>query len=250
MKQPHILCTIEDISEYVLLPGDPKRVMRVAEFLDSWEEIANNREFKTITGYYKDVPVTITSTGIGGTSTAIAIEELIACGAKYFIRIGSAGAVQSNVKIGDLIVATAAVREDGASKMYIKENYPAVADFKLTSTIADICQDLQYNYHTGIVRSHDSFYIDEEEEIMKFWNSKKILASDMETAALFTVAQLRGVFAASILNSVVNYQEDIKEGIKDYVYDEKLAAEGEKKEIFVALESIYELNKKITKSIF
>lgn len=242
MKQPHILCDFNDIAEYVILPGDPERVLRAAVHMENWKEIATNREFKTVTGYYKGIPITITSTGIGGPSAAIAIEELIACGAKYFIRIGSGGSVQKNIEIGDTIIATAAVREDGASKMYIQENYPAVADFNLTNIILNTCETLKYKYYSGIVRSHDSFYIDHEEEMMAFWNHKKVLASDMETAILFTIAQLRGVHAASILNNVVKYQDDIKDGINGYVENDELAAEGEKKEIILALESIAELH--------
>ncbi|SNS89956.1 uridine phosphorylase [Anaerovirgula multivorans] len=248
MKQPHILCDSNDIAKYVILPGDPERVLRAAAHMENWKEVATNREFKTVTGYYKGIPITITSTGIGGPSAAIAIEELIACGAKYFIRIGSGGAVQQNIEIGDTIIATAAVREDGASKMYIQENYPAVADFNLTNIILTTCEALKYRYYSGIVRSHDSFYIDHEEEMMEFWNHKKVLASDMETAILFTIAQLRGVYAASILNNVVKYQADIKDGINDYVESDELAAEGEKKEIILALESIAELHHRNSKA--
>lgn len=242
MKQPHILCEDKDISEYVILPGDPARVMKVGEFLDSYEEKAYNREFRTIRGYYKGVPITVTSTGIGGPSAAIAIEELISCGAKYLIRIGSAGAVQSNIKLGDLVICSAAVREDGTTNMYISPNYPAVSDIKLTNLIINTCEELKYNYHYGLVRSHDSFYIDEEDEIMEKWSSRNILASDMETASLFVVGQLRGVKTASILNNVVEYKSDIKEGIVDYVMEGVGPVEGEKREIILALESLVKIH--------
>ncbi len=101
MKQPHILCESKDISPYVILPGDPGRVLRIAREMDSYEEIAYNREYRVIRGMYKDVPITAVSTGIGGPSAAIAMEELVACGGKYFIRVGSAGAVNSRIKLGD-----------------------------------------------------------------------------------------------------------------------------------------------------
>lgn len=241
MKQPHIRCTKEDIRKMVLLPGAPERVLKVTKFLKNWKEIAYNREFKTISGYYKEMPVTVTSTGIGGTSTAIAVEELIACGGEYFIRIGSAGAVQADINIGDLIIATGAVREDGASKMYVEEGYPAVADFDITSKLIDSCKEKGYKYYAGIVRSHDSFYIDNEGEIMDYWNKKRVLASDMETSALFTIGNLRGVRVASILNNVVKYRSDIKEGIGDYVDEQKEAEDGENKEILVALEALYKV---------
>ncbi|QEK13048.1 nucleoside phosphorylase [Crassaminicella thermophila] len=243
MKQPHILCTENDVAEYVILPGDPERVLRVAAYLDKWREIGYSREFRTITGKYKGMPVTVTSTGIGGASTVIALEELIACGAKYFIRIGSAGAVKESIEIGDLIIPTAAVREDGASKMYISENFPAVADLELTNTIINTCRKLKYPYFSGIIRSHDAFYIDDEQDRMRFWNKKNILASDMETAALFTISQLRGVHAASILNNVVKFQGALKESIEEYVETDNIAKEGEKREIILALESFYRFYK-------
>ncbi|AOT69760.1 nucleoside phosphorylase [Geosporobacter ferrireducens] len=241
MKQPHILCSNEDITEYVLLPGDPQRTLRTAAYLDEWQEIAYNREFRSIKGLYKGAPVTIVSTGIGGASAVIALEELITCGGKYFIRIGSGGAVQPGIHIGDLIIPTAAVREDGASRMYVGENYPAVADFALTHAILETCNVLKFPHFTGIVRSHDGFYMDEEDEKMSYWNKKGVLASDMETAALFTVSQLRGVKTASILNNVVLYQGNIREGIQAYVEEGKGAEAGEKREILLALETIRRL---------
>ncbi len=241
MKQPHVLCTEQDIEKMVLLPGDPERVLRVAGFLDSWEEIAYNREFRTIKGTYKGMPITVTSTGIGGASATIALEELAACGAKYFIRIGSAGACQAHIDIGDLIIPTAAVREDGSSRMYVKENYPAVASYELVRAIDDTSKELGYRTYLGIARSHDSFYIDDEFERMAYWNSKKVLGSDMETATLYTLGSLREVHVASILNNVVRYETDVRDGINDYVDDGDLAAEGEKKEIILALEAFYRL---------
>lgn len=243
MKQPHILCESKDVSEYVILPGDPARVLRVAELLDSYEEVAYNREFRTIKGYYKGVPITVTSTGIGGPSASIAIEELISCGAKYLIRIGSGGAVQTGINIGDLIICSAAIREDGTTNMYINPKYPAVADIKLTNLIIDVCEELKYKYHCGIVRSHDSFYTDDEDKIMEYWNSKNILASDMETSSLFVIGQLRGVRTASILNNVVEYKSDLKESVENYVMEGIGSIEGEKREIILALETFVRLSK-------
>ncbi|MEN1759941.1 nucleoside phosphorylase [Anoxynatronum sibiricum] len=239
MKQPHILCQPDQVAPQVLLPGDPARVLRVADFLDEWKEIAFNREFRTITGTYRGMPVTVTSTGIGGASAAIAVEELAACGVRTMIRIGSAGAVQAGIAIGDLIIAQGAVREDGASRMYVPEAYPAVASPRLTLALEDACFKLAIPWHSGLVRSHDSFYIDEEAAIMAQWNRKGVLGSDMETAAVLTVARLRGVEAAAILNNVVLYEGDVKEGVGEYVDETTAAAEGEKREIQVALEALY-----------
>lgn len=242
MKQPHILCDPKDVAEVVLLPGDPERVLRVAKFLDDWKEVAYNREFRTVTGSYKGMPVTVTSTGIGGASATIALEELIACGAKKFIRIGSAGAAQSHIGIGELIVATGAVREDGASAMYVDKQFPAVANLTLASTMTRIAEENNFECHTGIVRSHDSFYIDDELETMNYWSKKQVLGSDMETASLFVIGALRGVQVGSILNNVVLYEGDLKEGINDYVDEAAVAEEGERREIIVALETFKALS--------
>lgn len=243
MKQPHILCESNDVSEYVLLVGDPARVLRVSEFLDNFEEVAYNREFRTIKGEYKGVPITITSTGIGGPSTAIAMEELIVCGGKYFIRIGSGGAVQSHIRLGDLVISSGAVRDDGTTQMYINANYPAISDIELTHKILETCKDLNYSHYLGLVRSHDSFYIDDEQEIMRYWNKRNILSSDMETSTLFTIGQLKDVKTASILNTVVEYESDVKDGIGNYVEEVIDPVEGEKREIILALETYYRLRK-------
>ena len=246
MKQAHILCEIGDVSKYVIMPGDPERVLRVGKLLDSYEEIAYNREFRTIKGLYKGVEITVTSTGIGGPSAAIAIEELIACGAEYMIRIGSGGGVQANIKLGELVIPTGAVREDGTTNMYIAPNFPAVPDIKLTNLLLTTCEELGYAHHYGLVRSHDSFYIEDENEIMKYWNKKNILSSDMETSTLFTLGQLKGVKTASILNTVVEYESDVKEGIQDYAMEAVGAVEGEEREIILALETFYKLHNKIS----
>lgn len=243
MKQPHILLEPGDISKYVILAGDPERIIRLGKYLDSYEEIAYNREFRTIRGSYKGVDITATSTGIGAPSAAIAMEELIACGGEYFIRIGSGGAVQPYIKIGDLVIATGAVREDGTSNMYIEKGYPAIADLELTYNIINTCKELNFPYYSGLIRSHDSFYIDYEDELMEYWNKKNVLSSDMESGVIFTLAQLKGVKAASILNTVVEYKSDVKDGIEDYVNENENAAKGEECEIILALEAIAKLDK-------
>jgi uridine phosphorylase len=241
MKQPHILCSPEQITPYVLLPGDPARTERIAKFLTGVEYIADNREFRTVTGFYEGLPVTVTSTGIGGASLAIALEELIQCGGRYFIRTGSCGACQEGIGIGDLVLSTAAVREDGASRMYVPDIFPAGAASRLTAAAETLLRDSGFPFHVGITRSHDSFYIDNEQERMAYWSSRKVLASDMETAALYVIASLRGVQALSILNNVVLYQGNVKEGIGEYVDQESAAAEGEKREILIALKTLKNL---------
>jgi len=238
MKEAHLLCQPGDIAENVLLPGDPERVLRVAEELSQVKEIAFNREFRTITGNYQGLPVTVTSTGIGGCSMGIAVEELANCGAKNLIRIGSCGALQPELKLGELIIVTAAVREDGLSKTYVKSEYPAVSDFELSSCIKNKAQTLAFDFSLGICRSHESFYIDHNQELIDYWKGKNVLASDMETAALFTVANLRQLRAASILNVVVNESQDSSAGINSYVEKDEVIMEGESREIKLALESL------------
>ncbi|HHU69745.1 MAG TPA: nucleoside phosphorylase [Thermoanaerobacterales bacterium] len=239
MKQPHILCDSKDIAERIILPGDPGRVLKAAEYLDDWKEVSYNREYRTITGNYKNMPITITSTGIGGVSAAIAVEELIQCGANSFIRIGSAGALHPDILVGDLIIPIAAVREDGASKMYVSENFPAVSDHNLLKVLINTAENLGYKYYSGIIRSHDSFYTDKQQKIINYWADKNVIASDMETATIFTIAKLRGVKAAAVLNTVVTSDGDVRQGISDLVNEKNNAKEGEKREIILALESFY-----------
>jgi len=238
MKQPHIYCNNQDVNPCVILPGDPERVGRIASFLTKTKEIAYNREFRTINGFYEGIPVTVTSTGIGGASMAIALEELIQCGGRYFIRTGSAGACQSGIAIGDLIISSGSVREDGASRMYAPEGFPAVADSEMLQLAVEFCRQSNFTYHVGITRSHDSFYIDDEAERMALWQKMQVLASDMETSALYVIAALRGVKAVSILNNVVLYQGDLKEGISEYVDQAGSADTGEKREIEIALKTL------------
>lgn len=243
MIQPHIQC--KKVSKMVLLPGDPKRVDKVGEFLENPKLISHNREFRTIIGTYKEIEVTVTSTGIGGASAVIALEELISSGGQYFIRIGSCGAVQESIKIGDLILAMASVREDGASSMYIDKNYPAVSDFDILSKLQRKADELKFPHHVGVIRSHDSFYIDDEVERMNYYNKKNILGSDMETASLFVVGRIRGVKVGSILNNVVLYNKNLKDGVNDYINEESLSQEGEKREIILALETLREIHKSL-----
>lgn len=237
--QPHIRCATGDVAPYVLLPGDPGRISAVARQLDEWHEVAHNREFRTITGTYRGMPVSATSTGIGGPSAGIAVEELIRVGARVLVRIGSAGGMQPGQRTGDLIVPVAAVREEGTSAMYVPLGYPAAADPEVAGALLSAARQLGYTAYSGLVRSHDSFYTDREDELMQFWSQKGIVGSDMETAPLFTLARLRGARAASILNVVVPHGGDLEGGISDLVTGEAAAAAGETAEIRTALEALH-----------
>lgn len=242
LLQPHIRCGINESAKYAILPGDPKRIDKISDYLDNVREIAFNREHKSITGYYKGVKIIAVSTGMGGPSTGIAVEELHNIGVEVMIRIGSCGALNEDIKLGDLILVNGAVRDEGTSKAYIEDIYPAIPDFNLLLNSYLVSEENGIKYHIGKARSHDSFYTDKENEIDNYWASKGILGADMETAALFTIGSLRGVKTASILNTVVAYNEDLNDGINNYVDGEKAMIDGEKNEIFVALETIIKFN--------
>jgi uridine phosphorylase len=242
--QPHIQLKDNLQAQYALLPGDPKRVEKVKQFLTNTKEIAYNREYRSVLGYYKGIAVLVLSTGIGGPSAGIAIEELANIGVTTLIRIGSSGALQDNIQLGDLIIATGAVRDEGTSKAYIDLSYPAVANHQLISALTDACERKDVLYHTGLIRSHDSFYTDREEEIDSYWSAKGILGSDMETSTLFVVGALRGLQTASILNVVVPSKGNLQSGINDLVGGESLPAKGEENQILVALEGIASIHNK------
>ena len=242
MKQPHI-CLDESLGiRYAILPGDPARIDRIAEFLDSPQEIAYNREFRSLCGSYKGVRILALSTGIGGCSAGIAAEELRNIGIRAMIRTGSCGALQKGIGLGDLIIVSGAVRDDGTSKTYVPEIYPAYADIQLLSCILSAAEENGVRWVEGLAHSHESFYHDEADAVSDYWSARGVLGADMESAALFTIGRLRGVKAASILNNVVLYGQDTADAIGDYVGGESLTAIGEKNEILVALEAFVKLD--------
>ena len=242
MKQPHIALDASLGIEYAILPGDPARIDRIKAFLDDPEELAYNREFRSVRGRYRGVDVLALSTGIGGCSAGIAVEELHNIGVRAAIRIGSCGALQEGVALGDLIVVSGAVRDDGASKAYLPEMYPAYADIELLGCILDAAAALGVRYHEGVAHSHESFYHDEADAQSAYWSKKGVLGADMESAALLTIARLRGMKAASILNNVVLWGEDTADAVGDYAGGESVTARGERDEIRVALEAFARLD--------
>ncbi|SUQ34978.1 N-Ribosylnicotinamide phosphorylase [Vibrio vulnificus] len=222
----------------VIVCGEPDRANRIAALLENAELIAENREYRLFNGEFQGKAITVCSTGIGAPSMIIAVEELKQCGAKYIIRVGSAGAMQPNIALGELIVAEGAVRDEGGSKAYIDAAYPAYASFSLLKGLDGYLQMQTVPYHMGVVRSHDSFYTDDEETLCQYWNKKGILGADMETSALFTVGRLRGLHVASVLNNVVRYQQDVKEGVSQYVNDDDAMMAGEKRASLAALTAL------------
>lgn len=242
--QPHIRLNSFINVKYAIMPGDPARLDKISPYMENVRELEFNREFRSLIGTYKGINILAISTGIGGASTAIAIEELKNIGVEAMIRIGSCGTVQPEIKVGDIIIVSGAVRDDGASQTYVNLKYPAVPDTLLLNYCIKTASENNYPYHIGLCRSHDSFYIDNEDEINKYWAKCGVLGSDMETAALFTVGRLRGIKTASILNNVVAYEEDTADSIVDYVDGESLTMIGERNEIVTALEAFVKLDNK------
>ena len=242
MRQPHIRLDESLDVRYALLPGDPARVDRAAFFLDNPRALAFNREYKSVSGTYKGIPVLVMSTGMGGCSTAIGIEELRRIGVTAMIRIGSCGAMQKGIGLGDLIIAAAAVRDEGASQAYVDLRYPAAADFLLLNACVDAAREAGFAHHVGIVHSHESFYVDDNEVQKNFWAQKGVLGADMETAALFTVGRLRGIRTASILNNVVVCGTDTADAVGGYADGESKTVSGEKNQILTALDAFVKID--------
>lgn len=223
-RQFHIKLKEDDIGKYVILPGDPKRCKIIAEYLDDAKLVGDNREYTSYTGHLNGVKVSVVSTGIGGPSAAIAMEELVNIGATTFIRVGTSGAMQIDVKAGDSIIATGAIRNEGTSKEYGPIEFPAIANFEVTSALIKAADKLGYPKHVGVVHCKDSFYGQNEpeskpvsNELINKWKSYIALGSlcsEMESAALFIVAAYRKVRCGSILLSVHN-QERVEAGLDD-----------------------------------
>lgn len=225
-KQYHIQVGKGDVGRYVIMPGDPKRCEKIAKYFDDAKLVADSREYVTYTGYLDGVKVSVTSTGIGGPSASIAMEELVKSGADTFIRIGTCGGMQIDVKSGDVVVATGAVRMEGTSKEYAPIEYPAVADLSVTNALVASAKTKSAPYHVGVVQCKDSFYGQHEPSIMpvsyeltnkwEAWKRMGCLASEMESAALFIVASYLKVRVGSCFLVVAN-QEREKAGLENPV---------------------------------
>jgi uridine phosphorylase len=212
-RQYHLACAPGEVGGYVLLPGDPGRCERIAVHLDGAALVAANREYTTWTGSLLGVLVSVTSTGIGGPSTAIAVEELCNLGAHTLVRVGTCGAMQPGLRRGDVIVAQAAVRDEGTSAQYIPLGWPAVAHIDTVDALRAAAAAGGMRHHVGTVQSKDSFYGEMEPERMpvaaelrarwEAWVRAGVLASEMECAALFAAAAVRRVRAGAVL-AVVN----------------------------------------------
>lgn len=225
-KLYHIQVAKGEVGRYVILPGDPKRCEKIAKYFDNPVLVADSREYVTYTGTLDGVKVSVTSTGIGGPSAAIAMEELVMCGADTFIRVGTSGGMDMDVKSGDLVIANGAVRMEGTSKEYAPIEYPAVADFQVTTALVQAARKNRLPYHVGVVQCKDSFYGQHSPEtkpvgyeLMDKWNAWVRMgckASEMESAAAFIVAGYLHVRAGSVLLVMAN-QERAKAGLSNPV---------------------------------
>ncbi|HUQ79189.1 MAG TPA: nucleoside phosphorylase [Patescibacteria group bacterium] len=208
-RQYHIACGPGDVGRYVLLPGDPGRVPAIASFLDAAREVARNREFVVCTGELDGEAVSVCSTGIGAPSTAIAVEELAAIGADTLIRVGRSGGLLPDLEVGSIVVATGAIRDEGTSRAYLPIEFPAVPDLTVTNALIAAADMLGLVHRFGIIESKDSFFAEVHTATMPMaevlearWRAYRrvgVLCSEMEAAALFTVATVRGVRAGCVV---------------------------------------------------
>ena len=242
----HIGLSKKDIegAKYAILPGDPGRVESIAKFLTDYKKVAVNREYTSYLGTLDKQKVLVISTGMGGPSTAICIEELKLLGIEYLIRVGTCGGMQIDVEAGDIVIAQAAIRQEGTSKEYLPVEFPAVADFQVLNALASAAKETKGRYHVGVVQYKDSFYGQHSPERLPVsyellnkwdaWSKGGALASEMETASLYTVASTLRMHAAAVLLVVWN-QEREKLGL-----DNKTNFDTNK-EISVAIKAIRKL---------
>ncbi|MFB6195668.1 MAG: nucleoside phosphorylase [Haloplanus sp.] len=215
-SQYHLDVAPGDVAETVLLPGDPERVDIVADQWDEAESVAHHREYRTVTGTYRDAPLSVTSTGIGSPSAAIAVEELATVGAETFIRVGSCGALHPDIEVGDLVITTGAVRGEGTSDEYVREDYPAVADHAVVSALIAAAERLGYDYHCGVTMSTDSFYAGQarpgfdgfaasgSESLLADLRNVNVKNVEMEASAVLTLANVHDLRAGAVCTVFAN----------------------------------------------
>lgn len=209
--QPHIMCGVGDVAKYVLLPGDPKRVEKIASIFDEAHKIAEYRGYVTYSGKVDGIGISAVSTGIGCPSTAIVVEELVKIGAETFIRVGTTGALQPDIEIGDIVIATAAVRADGTTRSYLPVEYPAVANFEVVSALLQASRKMKKKVHMGMVLTSDAFYGGNAESTKRF-SETNVLSVEMECSAIFTLTGLKRLRSGAILAVDGNLITGIKKG--------------------------------------
>ena len=214
--QYHIHLSEEHSAKYAIIPGDPGRVEKIAAYLDDAKQVGYNREYKSYLGTLDGEKVLVVSTGIGGPSCAICVEELAKIGVDTFIRVGTCGGMQLEVAPGDVVIGSGAIRQDGTSREYLPIEFPAVADFKVTQALYNAAQKLGYPNHVGVVQAKDSFYGQHSPESMPIapellykweaWKRGGCLASEMEGAALFIVSAARKLRSRAVFHCVWNQE--------------------------------------------
>ena len=217
-RQFHIDLVPGDVGRYCLLPGDPGRCEKIAKYFDNPVHVATNREYVTYTGTLLGEKVSVCSTGIGGASASIAMEELANIGVDTFLRVGTCGGIDLDVKSGDVVIATGAIRMEGTSREYAPIEFPAVADLAVTNAIVDAAKAMGKSWHAGVVQCKDSFYGQHSPETMpvsyellnkwEAWKRLGVKASEMESAALFTVAAYRKVRCGSVFHVIWNQERN------------------------------------------
>ncbi len=205
-----------DVADSVLLPGNPERVDKFTALWDDSEEVAYHREYRTATGRYEGTPLSVTSTGIGSPSATIALEELARVGADTFIRVGSSGTVQPDIDVGDLVITSGAVRQEGTSQEYVRGDYPAVADHEVVAALVAAAERLGHDYHVGLTMSADSFYAGQgrpgfegfraagSDSLVEELREANVKNIEMEASSLLTVASIYGLRAGAVCTVYAN----------------------------------------------
>ncbi|MGC8722023.1 MAG: nucleoside phosphorylase [Caldisericaceae bacterium] len=240
MAEFHLKCEKEDVSEYVMLVGNPQRAERISTMLQDAKLVNENRHLYVFTGFYNGERLTIATTGMGAPSTAIVLEELVNLGGKYFIRVGSAGGIAPNLNVGDVVIATGSVRDDGTTPYYLKQSFPAVPDFEVLKTIIETGREIKPNVDYGVVISEDPFYIPYTDREMELFVKANVKAIEMESGCVFIVSQFRGVKAGALfaLDGNVTLKQMKAAGHDD------LYKQGEDNAIKIGLESLYKLSRR------
>lgn len=240
--QKHIRCVPGDVAPYVLLPGDPQRVKRIAAQMDDAQFVAENREYVVYTGTTGGVPVSVCSTGIGGPSASIALEELVNVGASVFIRVGSAGGRQKTTPIGTPVVITAAYRGEGTSKAYLPPEFPAVADLDVTNALVAAAREREASegetYRVGLAFTRDAYYV-QDRALNELLTENGIEAAEQEAAILFITGTHRHVRVGAVVATDSNIWLPQQPTLAE---KEELYARGEKKVISIALRAVQILN--------
>jgi len=215
-EQYHLAVGPGDMADAVLLPGDPGRVGTITDLWDDHEVVGDHREYTTATGSYEGTPLSVTSTGIGSPSATIAVEELARLGVDTFVRVGSCGAIQPEMAVGDLVITTGAVRQEGTSHEYVRGDYPAAADHEVVSALVAAAERLDYDYHVGTTMSADSFYAGQgrdgyegfraagSDSLVEDLREANVKNIEMEAAAILTVAELYGLRAGAVCTVYAN----------------------------------------------